>query len=180
MMLTVTLFLVFLDSDDKCISKDLIVALCVIQEHNRDIVEFGYRMRLTNSTSLRYWRVPTVSVATPPKLYSLFHSGMINCHLHCKVICTKLYRMTIRSMMSVLMQYKLLRYEDRLHYTFLMNYMKMDYEYIKILGERRYFGLKGNNISESSQNVNQSIANHTFVQQCINRTFHYMPRLWRK
>jgi glycosyltransferase involved in cell wall biosynthesis len=178
-MLTATPFLAFLDPDDELVGAGLSVALETIESHDHDIVEFECQLskKPSHGKIFHCWKDPPIDFANGSLLRNLFFSGGINCHLHRKVIRTSLYRKAIRSMSYSLRRTRILRYEDRLHYAFLVHSMTRGFEYIHVLGEKRYFGLKDSSMFETYQNRNQSIANLQFVQNLINETFRYWPRV---
>jgi glycosyltransferase involved in cell wall biosynthesis len=178
-MLTSTPFLVFLDPDDELVGRGVLAALVIIRREDRDMVEFHCRLthvRL-NLTNRKCWRPPQVKLATPSELRDLFSMGLINCHLHRKIIRTEVYRLAIRSMPYGLRTARLLRFEDRLHFAFLVHSMKKNYRHIKVLGELRYYGLDDNSMSEMYQSRNESASNLEFVQDLIEKTFLYRPRV---
>jgi hypothetical protein len=71
---------------------------------------------------------------------------------------------------------RLLRFEDRLHFAFILHHMRNDYRYVRALGEVRYYGLKDNTMSETYQAKRQSCANEQYVQSVITATFNRTPR----
>jgi glycosyltransferase involved in cell wall biosynthesis len=164
-------FLTFLDPDDQFVGTGLRDALTLIIEKGADIVEFGCHT-VTPKKIIKYcWLRPRVRTATPDRLKGLYYRGKINCHLHRKIFRTQIYQDAIQSMPDYVLASRILRYEDKLHYAFILEKMTRNFHYITALGEYRYWGLDDNSQSGVFQSVNASIENDNYVTQIINATF---------
>jgi hypothetical protein len=172
--LTETPFLAFLDPDDEFEGRGVAVALHAIQEMNADIVEFRCRMIVPelNWSSIRCWRSPRFRRANATQFADVFYAGLVNCHLHRKIIRTEVYKDAITAMPREVRERRLIRYEDRLHFAFLISKMKREYFYVHVMGEVRYYGLEDNSMSETYQSQADHVENDAYVKRIINETFH--------
>jgi glycosyltransferase involved in cell wall biosynthesis len=142
-----TPFLVFLDPDDEFTGAGLHEALKVITSEQADIVEFGCHT-VTPTKIIRYcWLRPRTRTADPDHLQTMFYKGQINSHLHRKIFRTAVYQDAIQSMPDYVLNSRILRYEDKLHFTFIIHKMTGMYRYLPALGEYRYWGLEDNSQS---------------------------------
>lgn len=175
---TKTPFLTFLDPDDELIGRGVQRALDFIKTKDADIVEFGCQMVVErlNMTNVRCWKVPKVDVATPSEYTKLYYRGRVNCHLHRKIFRTELYQNAINTMPDWIRSQRIIRYEDKLQYAFIVNLMTRNFYYLPVLGEIRYYGLVDNSQSECYQSKNESKANDKFVSQAIRQLFHKTAR----
>jgi glycosyltransferase involved in cell wall biosynthesis len=171
-----TPFLTFLDPDDEFIGNGVRAALDTIMAMNADIVEFGCRTHYANETSRTCWLPPRVRAATPARLRSLYYGGRINCHVHRKIFRTALYQAGIAQMPDYVVASRILRYEDKLHFAFLLAVMRRMYYYVKVVGEMRYWGLEDNSQSERYQSWQEQLENDRYVTWIINQTFHRIAR----
>jgi glycosyltransferase involved in cell wall biosynthesis len=166
-----TPFLTFLDPDDEYTGTGLSEALKIITTEEADIVEFGCHTVLPKRIIRYCWLRPRVRTATKHRLSALFYKGRINCHLHRKIFRSAVYHDAIHSMPEYVLQSRILRYEDKLHFAFFLDRMTRQYRYVPTLGEYRYWGLEDNSQSEIYQSVNESLANDNYVSWIINVTF---------
>jgi glycosyltransferase involved in cell wall biosynthesis len=166
-----TPFLTFLDPDDEFTGEGLRLALDKIILTGADIVEFGCHTVVGNKTVKRCWMPPRVREANPNYLARLFYRGKINPHVHRKIFRSQLYKDAIDAMPEYVLESRILRYEDKLHFAFILDRMRRKYYYIRVLGEFRYWGLEDNSQSANYQSVNASVQNDIFVNSVINRTF---------
>jgi glycosyltransferase involved in cell wall biosynthesis len=167
-----TPYLTFLDPDDEFIGDGLQCALDKIIEKDADIVEFGCHTRTHNTTSKKCWMPPRIREATRSKLASLFYRARINCHLHRKIFRTQTYKDAVAAMPEDVITTRILRYEDKLHFAFILDKMRNMYYYVPKVGELRYWGLEDNSQSENYQSINDTIRNLNYVNNMINQTFH--------
>jgi glycosyltransferase involved in cell wall biosynthesis len=172
-MLTTTPFLAFLDPDDEFQGDGLPVALEQIVARDADIAEFRCRMLVPemNYTVIRCWRPPRVWLAKPQQFARIFYGGRVNWHLHRKVFRTDLYKRAIEAMPNYVRHRRILRYEDKLHYAFVIANMTRSFTYIHIFGEMKYYGLGDNSMGEAYQSKADNEENLRFVDDVINRTF---------
>jgi glycosyltransferase involved in cell wall biosynthesis len=166
-----TPFLTFLDPDDKFTGKGLQEALEMIIDKSADIVEFGCRTKRNSSKSRRCWLSPLVHAATPARLKQLFYAEKINCHVHRKIFRTAVYQKAISKMPEDVRKRRILRYEDKLHFAFILDSMRGRYYYTRTLGELRYLGLEDNSQSEAYQSVEDQLENDRYVSWVLNQTF---------
>jgi glycosyltransferase involved in cell wall biosynthesis len=167
-----TPYLTFLDPDDEFIGDGLRFALEKIIKHDADIVEFGCYTRTHNATMKKCWMPPRVREATRDKLANLFYRARINCHVHRKIFRTQLYKDAVAAMPENVTKARILRYEDKLHFAFILDKMRRMYYYIPKVGELRYWGLEDNSQSENYQSINDTLKNLNYVNEMINKTFH--------
>jgi hypothetical protein len=73
-------------------------------------------------------------------------------------------------------QARIVRFEDRLHFAYILGSMKRAYQFVRALGEIRYHGLPDNSQSEYYQSRNQTLADNAFVNAEIARRFNRVPR----
>jgi hypothetical protein len=172
--LTETPYLTFLDPDDEFEGRGLEVALHRIQERAADIAEFRCRMIVPelNFSSMRCWRSPRVKLANASQLADLFYGGLINWHLHRKIFRTSVYKEAIEAMPESVRDRRLIRFEDKLHYAFILSKMRKHFVYVHKMGEVRYYGLEDNSMSETYQTQADHDENDAFVTMVINTTFH--------
>jgi glycosyltransferase involved in cell wall biosynthesis len=173
-LLVQTKFLIFLDPDDEFIGSGVPRALAKIREREADIVEFGCQVVLppANLIIQRCWKSPAIREATPARLRQMFYDGEINCNVHRKIFRTELYRQAIAAMPAEVRRKRILRYEDKLHFAFIVEAMTRTYYAISALGQYRYEDLWDNSKSATYQSVNKSRANCRYVSRVINQTFH--------
>jgi glycosyltransferase involved in cell wall biosynthesis len=160
-------FLTFLDPDDEFTGNGLEVALDTIQIKDADIVEFACHTVLWNETLDRCWMTPRIREAKPARFKRLFYRARLNPHVHRKVIRTELYLRALDAMSPEVLNKRLLRYEDKLHYAFIVENMTRNFYFLKILGELRYWGLADNSRSETYQSLNESEENDEYVRKVI-------------
>jgi hypothetical protein len=109
--------------------------------------------------------------ARPQELADAFYRGHINWHLHRKVFRTDLYKRAIAAMPDYVRNRRILRYEDKLQYAFIIANMTRNFTYVHILGELRYYGLEDNSMGETYQSQADNQENLEFVDAVINQTF---------
>jgi glycosyltransferase involved in cell wall biosynthesis len=170
-LLVRTPFLTFLDPDDQFTGQGLSIALETIIEKDGDISEFGCHTVTPEKTFKYCWLPPRITQAVPERYKSLYYRGKVNCHVHRKIFRTALYQDAIHSMPAFVLQSRILRYEDKLHYAFILDKMTRNFYYTRTLGEYRYWGLEDNSQSSTYQSVNASIDNDHYVSWIINTTF---------
>jgi len=96
----------------------------------------------------------------------------VNCNLHRKVFRTSLYQAAIARMPKSVRVKRILRYEDKLHFAFIVETMTQNFYFVASVGENRYEDLWDNSKSGTYQSANESEANCAWVNSVINRTFH--------
>jgi glycosyltransferase involved in cell wall biosynthesis len=168
-----TPFLAFLDPDDVAAGAGLECALARIRRSALDIVEFACRRAFPpdNFTRIKCWKTPRASSATPRYFRHLFYTGRVNCHLHRKVFRSEVYRRAIEAMPPFVRGVRLLRYEDKLQFAFIVEAMVGGWAFVPVLGEYKFDDLEDNSRSGAYQDGNQSRENDRFVSWAINRTF---------
>jgi glycosyltransferase involved in cell wall biosynthesis len=169
-------FLTFLDPDDEFAGAGLELALDAIEARDADIVEFGCHTVLHNETIGRCWLRPRTREAEPGRYARMYYRGRINSHVHRKVIRTELYQRALRAMPPDVLDRRLIRYEDKLHYAFIIANMTRKYYYINVLGELRYWGLEDNSQTETYQSINETVENDEYVTKVIYGVFGKVAR----
>jgi hypothetical protein len=71
---------------------------------------------------------------------------------------------------------RIVRFEDKLHFAFILSKMTRRYIFVRTLGERRYAGLKGNSQSRAYRAVAGTIWAPKDVDAIITRVFHRTPK----
>jgi glycosyltransferase involved in cell wall biosynthesis len=171
-----TPFLTFLDPDDEFTGMGLEAALDTIIEKDADIVEFGCHTITWNETLLRCWLLPRIREAEPARYARLYYRGRINSHVHRKIIRTELYKKAIDAMPESVVNRRLIRYEDKLHYAFIIANMTRKYYFLNVLGEFRYWGLEDNSQTETYQSANETAENDEYVSRVILETFNRVAK----
>jgi glycosyltransferase involved in cell wall biosynthesis len=173
-----TPFLTFLDPDDEFFGHGVRRALQWIAAFELDVAEFSCRMIIPrkNRTDILCWRPPKVYEAAPSEFRQMFYDGVINCHLHRKIFRTEIYRQAIAAMPPWVRRQRIIRFEDKLHFAFIVNAMTRPYMFVNAIGEIRYYGLADNSMSATYQSIRQSTANERLVDRIINQSFHVIPR----
>jgi hypothetical protein len=92
--------------------------------------------------------------------------------VHRKIIRTDLYQRALQAMPQAVLDHRLIRYEDKLHYAFIIANMTRKYHYIGVLGELRYWGLEDNSQTETYQSINETVKNDEYVTRVIYSHFH--------
>jgi glycosyltransferase involved in cell wall biosynthesis len=171
--LTETPFLLFLDPDDELVGSGVSHALDIISTGRNDIVEYQCRMILParNRSKPLCWKSPPLREASPDLYRRWFYKGKANCHLHRKIFRADLYKVAIETMPPHIRNRRILRYEDKLQYAFIVENMTRNFYFVRIIGEFRYTGLPDNSQSETYQSVNQSLADDAFVTDAIQTVF---------
>jgi len=171
--LTQTPFLTFLDPDDELTDPGVRQALQFIQSHRVDVVEMGcQRVGPTgHHVSAMCWKPPTVSRTRSSQHMTVFFDGRENGNLCRKIFRTDLYKRAIATMPPWLKEYRLLRSEDVLHYSFITRAMQRDFVYSHSLGYVRYAGLPDSSGSQTYYSTAEMERQHQFVCHLINATF---------
>jgi glycosyltransferase involved in cell wall biosynthesis len=173
--LTRSPFLTFLDPDDEFVGSGLLTALNAIILTGADIIEFGCRSVGGKFSWKKCWKSPRVERATKAQLANLFYNAKINCHLRRKVFRTTLYQAAIAAMPEAVTRKDLRRFEDKLHFAFIIDKMTGLYRFVRELGELRYLGLEDNSQSGVYQNQTKTAGNLEYVDGVIKRTFNRNP-----
>lgn len=166
-------FLVFLDPDDELTGNGVPEALRFIRKTNADIVEFGcLSVTPKGGRQGACWKTPPVTFAAPKDYRELFYGGLVNCHVHRKVIRRSVYVEAIRSMPDNVRRKRMVRFDDKLAYAFIVNHMTRGFHFLPVLGELRYDGLPDNSQSGTYQTKAENNEENRYVTETVLAVFH--------